>query len=300
MLSKEEAVALPLVFALWLAIRPASADDAAGAAAPPAARRWRAIAAGTWPAWVALAIYVLLRLRTSAMTFATAPGVYQARVDAMRFVDNMLEYLDRSSTGAAAVVLAAALVAWRWPRLDARARRTLAMAAAWFAGLFAITVWLPVRSSLYAVTPAVAPAIAAALLVSRIWDGPGTSGPGRQRWVLVLAIAAPVALWPIYHLRNQRLANEARLSAEVLRMIAPLREASPAISGLVLVDDPRVRPSLYQAFGPHLPDAVALTLGRSIPVSLDNTPEPSLAQPIADGPGTRRFRLENGTLIASR
>jgi len=65
----------------------------------------------------------------------------------------------------------------------------------------------------------------------------------------------------------------------------------------VFVDDQRVRPSLYQAFGPHLPDAVALTLGRSIPVSLDNTPDAALARPIAGGGGTRRFRLENGTLV---
>ena len=297
MLSKEEAVALPVIFAVWLAIRPASAD--ADAAAPAGASRWRRVAAGTWPTWIALAIYALLRLRTSAMTFATAPGVYQARLDAMRFVDNMLEYLDRSSTGAVAVALAACLMAWRWPRLDAPSRRTLAMAAAWFAGLIAITVWLPVRSSLYAVTPAVAPAIAAALVVSRIWDGVGTGGQGRQRWAIVLALGLPIALWPIYHLRNQRLANEARLSAATLRTIAPLRDASPPIAGLVVVDDQRVRPSLYQAFGPHLPDAVALTLGRSIPVSLDNTPDAALARAIVSGPGTRRFRLENGALRAA-
>jgi hypothetical protein len=288
MLSKEEAVALPLVFALWLAIRSTGAS------------RWRAIAAGAWPAWIALALYAGLRLRTPAMTFTTAPGVYQARLDAMRFAENMLEYLDRSSTGAIAVALAAVLIAWRRPRLDATARRTLLMAAAWFAGLFAITVWLPVRSSLYAVTPAVAPAIAAALVVSRAWDGRGTASPVRQRWAMALALALPVTLWPIYHLRNQRLAHEARLSAAALRTITPLADASPPITGLVFVDDQRVRPSLYQSFGPHFPEAVALTLGRSIPVSLDNTPEPGLARPIASAPTTRRFRLENGRLIETR
>jgi hypothetical protein len=293
MLSKEEAVALPVVFAIWLAILPPSVD----AAARSGANRWRAVVAGTWPTTLALAISALLRLRTSAMTFATAPGVYQARLDAGRFVDNLLEYLDRSSTGAVAVALAACLLAWRRPRLDAPARRTLAIAAAWFAGLFAITVWLPVRSSLYAVTPAVASAMAAALVVSRTWDDVGT---GRRRIAVAVALVLPVALWPIYHLRNQRLANEARLSAAVLRDIAPLGAVKPPLAGVVVVDDPRVRPSLYQAFGPHLPDAVALTIGRSIPVSLDNTPEPGLALPIPDGPATRRFRLENGRLIDAR
>jgi hypothetical protein len=160
-------------------------------------------------------------------------------------------------------------------------------------------VWLPVRSSLYAVTPAVAPALAAALVVSRIWDGSGTGTPVRPRWAIVLALVLPIALWPIYHLRNQRLANEARLSHATLRTIAPLRDASPPIAGLVFVDDQRVRPSLYQAFGPHLPDAVALTLGRSIPVSLDNTPDAALARPIAGGDGRRRFRLESGALRAA-
>jgi hypothetical protein len=293
MLSKEEAVALPLIFAIWLAIPPAWDDDVAA----PASHRWRAVAAGTWPTALALAIYVLLRLRTTAMTFATAPGVYQARLDAGRFVDNLLEYLDRSSTGAVAVALAACLLAWRRPRLDAPARRTLALAAAWFAGMFAITVWLPVRSSLYACTPAVASALVAALVVSRARDG---LTAGRQRIALAAALALPVLLWPIYSLRNQRLANEARLSTTVVRTIVPLRGAVPAIDGLVFVDDQRVRPSLYQAFGPHLPDAVALTIGRPIPVSLDNTPEPALAQPLPAGPTTRRFLLENGRLIEAR
>ena len=289
MLSKEEAVALPVIFAIWLAIRPVSTE--AGAS------RLRRVAAGVWPSAIALVVYGLLRVRTTAMTFATAPGVYQARLDPGRFVDNALKYLDRSATLAAVVALAAGLIAWRWPRLEAAERRVLAMAVVWFAGMFAITVWLPVRSSLYACTPAVGAAMVSGLVVSRLWTG---LADGRRRLVLAGALVLPFALWPVYHARNQRLANEARLSAAVLRELSPLGAATPPVSGLVFLDDPGARPSLYQAFGPHLPDAAALTLGRPIDVSLEGTPEAALAHPVPAGPGTRSFRLEGERLVSSR
>ena len=84
MLSKEEAVALPLVFAAWAAIRVEGNAPA----------RLRAAIAACWPSLVALATYAILRSRTSAMTFATAPSFYQARFDLAGVADNVLEYLD--------------------------------------------------------------------------------------------------------------------------------------------------------------------------------------------------------------
>jgi hypothetical protein len=290
MLSKEEAVALPLIFAIWLAVVPLRVVGVA-------ASRLRAVAAGAWPTALALVVYGLLRSRTTAMTFTTAPGVYQARLDPGRFVENAVEYLDRSSTLAVAVALAACLVAGRWPRLDAGQRRVLVLSAVWFAGMFAITVWLPVRSSLYACAPAAASAIAAALIASHAWDA---IPDRRRRLALPVALLLPIGLWPVYHARNQRLANEARLSAEVMRTLTGLASAQPPVDGLIVTDDARARPSLYQAFGPHLPDAAALALGRPVPVSLDNTPEASLAPALPTGIATRRFRLENGRLIEAR
>ena len=285
MLSKEEAVALPAIFAAWIAIE---ADG-------PWPARVRAVVRGTWPAAVALGVYALLRVRTAAMTFATAPSYYQARFDAGRFGENVLEYLDRSATLAAAVAIVALAIAWRRPRIEPAERRVLAAMAVWTAGLFAITVWLPVRSSLYALTPSVGPAIAAALIAAQAW----ASVSGRARRLAVAAVAAllPLALWPVYHARNQRLANEARLSAEVMRTLSRHAYAARPLTGVVLVDDPHARPSLYHAFGSLLPDAAALAFGRPIPVSLDNTPEPNLSQAVPDGPATRRFRLENGRLV---
>jgi hypothetical protein len=288
MLSKEEAVALPLVFAAWAALR---ADGGS------AATRVRAALHAAWPSGLALVVYGVLRSRTAAMTFATAPSFYQARLDASGVASNVLEYLDRSTTLAAAVTLVACLVARRLPRLDAADRRRLALAAIWVAAMFAITVWLPVRSSLYAVTPSIGTALAASLVIARVWDGVGTR---TARLAIAGALLLPLALWPVYHARNQRLANEARLSAMVMRTLAPLRDAAPASDGAVFVDDPRARPSLYHAFGPHLPDAVALAIGRSIPVSLDNTPGAGLSGPTPNSPSTRRFRLENGRLIDAR
>ena len=85
-----------------------------------------------------------------------------------------------------------------------------------------------------------------------------------------------------------------------MRTLSGYAGAAPPLTGAVLVDDARARPSLYHAFGGLLPDAAALAFGRSIPVSLDNTPEPSLSRPVPDGPATRRFRLENGRLVDAR
>ena len=140
MLSKEEAVVLPLVFAAWAAIR---VEVDARRRGPGGDRR---VLAGR----AALVVYGLLRGRTTAMTFATAPGVYQARLDAGRFVETPSNTSIDRRPSRPLVTLAAGLIAWRWPRLEAAERRVLAMAAVWFAGMFAITVWLPVRSSLYA------------------------------------------------------------------------------------------------------------------------------------------------------
>jgi hypothetical protein len=289
MLSKEEAIALPAIFAAWLVL------DTRGT---PWRERAVLIGWGCWPSTLALGLYVLLRTQTAAMTFATAPSYYQARLDAGRFLENVLEYLDRSATLAAAVAIAAVLIAWRRPRLELAERRVLAAMAVWTAGLFAITVWLPVRSSLYAVTPSVGPAIAAGLVAAQAW----ASVSGRTRRLAMTGAAAllPLALWPVYHARNQRLANEARLSAEVMRTLSRHAYAERPLTGVVLADDPRARPSLYHAFGGLLPDAAALAFGRSIPVSLDNTPEPSLSQPVPEGPATRHFRLENGRLVDAR
>jgi hypothetical protein len=284
MLSKEEAVLLPALFAAWAAIR----HDG-----PPAARI-RAAARGAWPAAAALAAYAALRVRTAAMTFADAPSFYQARIDAGTFAANLLEYADRSATLAAAVALAAVLAAGRRPRLDAGARRILALAAVWTVALFAITVWLPVRSSLYAVTPAVGAALAAATVAAACWEGMPAS---RRRRTAIAALALPLVLWPVYHARNQRLANEARLSASALTTLSALRGAAPAVEAVVLVDDRTARPSLYHAFGSLAPDAVALALGRPIPVSLDNTPD-DLSRPLPPDVAVRRFRLFAGRLVA--
>jgi hypothetical protein len=284
LLSKEEAVALPIVFAAWAAIRAEGETRA----------RLRAAVAASWPSLVALAVYTVLRSRTGAMTFATAPAFYQPRFDLAGVAGNVLEYLDRSSTLAAAVVVATCLMARRLPRLDAADRGRLAVAAVWTIALFAITVWLPVRSSLYVVTPAIGAAVAAATLIAGVWQ----MAPARSaRLAAIVGLVLPLLLWPLYHARNQRLASEARLSAEVMAILSRHAFAARPLTGVVLIDDPQARPSLYHALGPHFPDAAALAFGRPIPVSLDNTPEAS-PQLVPAGPATLRFALSAGRLIA--
>jgi hypothetical protein len=206
---------------------------------------------------LALAIYLVLRLQSGAFWPSTAPAYYQLTMQPSILFRNALEYLDRGATGAAVVVLMVAAAARARPILTARDRRILALGGLWFAFGYAITVFVPVRSSLYAVFPSIGACIAAAAVVAALIR----QQPDRTLRMLAVSSVIPLLLVPAYRQRNARLVAPAELSATVLRDVR--RAAAPFPGGvrLILIDDPFARFNLDSAFGALLPDAVALTLG---------------------------------------
>ena len=86
MLAKEESVMLPAMLAGWaIVLAEGSLRD-----------RLRAAVRQTWLAWIALAVYFILRSRTGAYTPGTSPWFYQFTFDPFRIVTNAGEYLDLS------------------------------------------------------------------------------------------------------------------------------------------------------------------------------------------------------------
>jgi hypothetical protein len=210
-----------------------------------------------WPLLAALAIYLVLRLQSGAFWPATAPSYYRLTIQPSILFRNALEYLDRGATWPMAVALLVAIAARTRPILAPGERRILALGALWFAFGYAITVSVPVRSSLYAVFPSIGACIAVAAVVAALIR----QQPSRALRTLAVASVIPLLLVPVYRARNVRLVAPADLSATVLRDVERAATPFPAGVRLVLIDDPAARFTLDAAFGGLLPDALALTLG---------------------------------------
>jgi hypothetical protein len=254
MLSKEEGLAIPGVLLVWSAI----------------ANRWEARRSGQnrrlTPALVALSIpvlvYLLLRVRSGAFTPATAPPYYQWSFAADRFLSNLLAYADRSMTFSAATVLL--LVAFanlrRLRTLDAD-RSSLLFGMLWLVGGFALTIFLPARSSLYVCLPSVGVALMATAIASAIWrETPVHRRPAAVASGLILLFL----LLPVYRSRNSRLVSEAELSRATLTAIERAAPASRGPTLVVIKDDRGGRPSLDDAFGTTLQDAVDLMINSRV------------------------------------
>jgi hypothetical protein len=180
MLSKEEAVVLPFLLTCWL-------------------YRVRRLSS-MWPLFAALGIYLVFRLQSGAFWPSTAPNYYQLTMQPSILLRNALEYLDRGATCAAAAVLMVAAAAHTRPILTAPDRRILALGALWFASGYAITVFVPVRSSLYAVFPSIGACIAAAVVVAALMR----QQADRTLRILVVSSVIPLLLVPVYRARNVR------------------------------------------------------------------------------------------------
>ena len=247
LLSKEEATLLPLVLALWVALglRP---EERGG---------WRRGLVALAAFAPGLASYLLLRAGTGAYWPHRVPDFYQPTFDPATLLRNLLEYADRALTFPAAVVLLAALVAGAWPRLDSGTRRVGALGLAWLVGGYGLTLFLPVRSSLYAVLPSVGGALAAAALLSALVSA--SDGRARRRLAFAALVALP-ALVPLLHSRNVRLRHTAELSARTLAAVSVTTPELAAGTPLVLRDS-GARVNLRSAFGTLAETAVRLHTG---------------------------------------
>jgi len=274
-LSKEEVLALPMIFTLWTLIDRADWKRSLGA-------------------WIALAIYLVIRQYSGAVGISNAPPYYQFTFDPVHVATNVLEYADRSMTLAALFAIATAIGLGRLPRPDSADRRIVLMGAVWLIGGFAVTVWLPVRSSLYVVFPSVGAVIATGAVMSSMVRDANT----RRAWRLaVAAVVLPFLLLPIYWSRNVRwteLRDLSNLTIEAIRADQP--EGRTLV---VLEDDLSTRANFSHVFGALLPEASALLFGNQ--VSLWIEPPPPEIDAAAKPTGAARiitFRLIDGRVEA--
>jgi hypothetical protein len=274
MLAKEEAVMLPFILSGW-----------AWLLAGDRSHTRVSLIRLTWLAWIALAIYFALRMQTAAMTPLTAPDAYRFVLSPGALVGNALEYLDRACSFSAIVLVVAHVIAWRRPVTSPATTRVLLLAVIWFVGTFALTVFVPNRSSLYALLPSIAPALATGFLLQQLWDG---LQPAVHRRLIAAAVIVPVLLLPVYWSRNQRWIEIAELSTETFGAIQRVARERPDADRLVFRDDRRSRRSLANAYDQLLPEAVRLAAGRDIRAEIDTGQTASSGAP--------RIVLENGRI----
>jgi hypothetical protein len=271
MLSKEEAVLLgaPLLLIVWLRAEPARR---------PARTAQAAALLG-----VAGAGYLWLRLQSDALMPSNAPAYYRFAFDRILVLENALHYLNRGASLAAAVIVLAVTIVRRRPQPEPHERAVVMLGAIWFVAGYALTVFLPSRSSLYACYPSVGAALAAGALGSALWR----RASDRQRRALsALAFVLPLALIPVYKARNDRWVDLAVLSSSASEAIRRVDRAALGRGPLVFIDDRRDRANLESAFGWLLPDAVELLTGQRpevwiVPPLVDAGPEAAAVPPTA-------------------
>ena len=291
LLSKEEAVLLPIVMFGCLY---ANMRDGRSAISR------RAGALLILGVVLDLAVYAWLRTHSGAMTPATAPYYYRFTFSPSLIVRNMAEYADRAGTFAAGVTLLAwAILRPRTVALGVR-WRVIGCGIVWVVCGYAITVFLPSRSSLYACFPAVGTALVAAEICSRLWNA---AEPKARQAALAAVVIVPTVCAPIYLSRNHRWVDLAKSSTVVLTDIATLTTSLPTGATLVLIDDRSRRINIQSMFGALITDAVALATGRQFHV-LVQPPLRDAARSSVEPPCRSceavRIRLQDGHLTLSQ
>jgi hypothetical protein len=204
-------------------------------------------------------------------------------------LQNLGAYLDRAGTVTAAVsLLLWLLVPSRRPGFSEDERRTLWLAALWIPATFALTILLPVRSSLYALIPSAGCALIAAAFAARALR----LNPARFTQVATVLIVIAAALVPVYRSRNVRWVEPADLSRYVMEAVQATTTSYPAGGRVVLTEDPKAELTLADAFDQLFPNAIALYSG--------DLWEGHLVQPGTtlppDGRTTIVYALRDGTL----
>jgi hypothetical protein len=270
LLSKEEATVLPLVLMAWLwAFRD---EDRRGLILDAVA------------VCVPLMVYGLLRAQSPALTPNTAPWFYRPTTDIRLLAMNGIEYLDRGATFFVLVGLAA-WAAYRPERL-AIPRPIVLAGAVWFVAGYALTVWIPVRSSLYSVFPSVGSALLCAGAIDAFRSAP-SARPAGDAW-LAAALASILVLIPVYQSRNDRWVEPARLSARALSAVSahPPKTAGP----VVFEDEDTQFASFTDAFGSFAAEAASEAVQRPVDARI----ETGSAQ--GRGPAAARYKLTRGRI----
>ena len=275
MLSKEEAVILPALLVMIDVLHVGDRDSRSNSAL-----------VRSWPLWVAVAIYLIVRFQSGAFGMSDAPSYYRLTADPGVILKNALEYLDRGATWPAVTAVLMFLFTPAGTSLDDVERRVIRFGVVWFVLMFAITVFLPVRSSLYAVAPSIGTALAAASFASRAQR----AAPYRFARVSTVLIVAAAALIPVYRMRNQGLIAPADLSTQATAELQRAAHLHPAFREIVLIDEPGAAVTLEDAFGALAPDAVHLFVSPDVHVrtgdsrsAIDRTNEEVMVLRLRDG-----------------
>jgi hypothetical protein len=219
-----------------------------------------------------LAIYMALRIKAGAMTPATAPYYYQFNFAPSAVARNIAQYADRACSFSALTVL----VAWFTLRperaTDHLRPGIIALGVAWVVAGYAITVFLPVRSSLYACFPSIGAVLIAAECCRAFWVGaPAT----RRRRGLAAMVVIPIACAPIYASRNHRWTDLALFSTRILHDFQRLSGEVPDVTHIDFQDDRSQRVNLQSAFGTLIGNGLELQTGRPYHIRV--------SPPIGDG-----------------
>jgi hypothetical protein len=243
LLSKEEAVLLPALWwswEAWVAWSAGGSRPKAPGSGPKARGPGRVLHAAnratarTWPLWLALAAYAVLRSRSGAFTASTAPGYYQFSSDPGLLVRNLLAYTDRAGTVAAATIIVLVIACgWRAVRLAPDEWLLVRLAIVWIPATYALTVFLPIRSSLYALLPSVGSALVAAAVASAA----RRASPVRFQRAAASLLVLVLLLLPVYYARNERWTGAADISARVMTLVRNAASTQPA-GHVVLIDAP--------------------------------------------------------------
>jgi hypothetical protein len=273
LLSKEEAVLLPFILFTWSAIRDGSTRS--------------------WWVFIPLPLYIAARTWSDAMVPWTAPRYYAFTFEPAALASNLLHYVDRAWTFPIATVLCLWVVIRKAPSVDPDQRRTVVLGAVWFAFAIAITVFLPVRSSLYACWPAVGAAIACAAMTESLFN---RVTPARRRGAILGFLLLLLVLVPVYRSRNVRWVEIAELSSETIGLMRTC--GTERCDAVILVDDDGTRRNFGNTFGSLAPVATSLFLGRSLPTQIVTRAQ----DPVDESkPPACRLRIElNGTSLRSR
>lgn len=251
LLSKEEAVMLPALLSAFAVLGPQ------GSASSPVVKRLRNVLERTWALWLALAIYLLLRSRSGAFGPSGAPWYYQFSFDPALLARNLLEYADRAGTTAAiAVIVVLAYTGWKRLRFPDGERAALLLAVLWIPAAYALTMFLPVRSSLYALLPSVG----SALIAAAVSAAASRADPVAFRRAAITLLVLAALLVPVYWSRNDRWTDVADVSARVMSLVeaAAARRASGHV---VLLDDPAAPVTFDETFSGLFPAAVQVFAG---------------------------------------
>lgn len=283
--SKEEAVVLPAVlFAVTAARHQSLIAD------------WRRrMATAVLPSTAALAVYLALRAQSDAFTPQSAPSYYRLAFDLPALVGNILQYADRAATLSVAAMLLTWLSVRRRPALGGAERTLLLIGGVWLASGFAITVWLPVRSSLYALWPSIGICLAAGVvldaLVARMTDV-------QRRRVAVAALVLPLVLLPVYRARNVRWVELGDLTSATVAAIDAATQSLAPGTLIELRDDRSTRASFQNAIGTLYAEAAQVYFDGTYELWIE-PPPPEIAAAGVSRPAAERtavFALRDGTV----